>query len=136
MEKTYEKYLFKSYKDEIENLTVDSIKQKLINFESYCEKKLNCDKFQARLRYDQISNQYYLSYSLITSRKFKVANILQDYLNKIRTDFQYVVIGVHAFRIYSGGVVGNKIFVDTMVSESWLEQNFPEYLEKFETKEY
>ena len=60
MEKHYEKHLYESYKDEIEKLTVDSIKQKLIKFEEYCEKKLNCDKFLAWLRYDQVSNQYYL----------------------------------------------------------------------------
>lgn len=136
MKKHYEKTLFESYKNEIENLTIDSIKQKLIKFEKYCEEKLNCEELTIRLRYDQISSQYYLSYTVHVSRTFKVADVLQDYIKKIYCDFQYVVIGVQTYRIYSGKVIGTALHIHTMVSENWLKQNMPEYLENFKIIKY
>lgn len=136
MKKLYEKTLFESYKNEIENLTIDSIKQKLIKFEKYCEDKLNCEELKMRLRYDQISAQYYLSYVVHVSRKFKAADALQDYIKKIYVEFQYVLIGVQTYKVYSGKVIGNVLHIHTMVSENWLKQYMPEYLENFKIIKY
>ena len=124
-------------KDEL--LTIDKVKQDILTFEKSCEAKGEIDSVSAELYWNQLRQEFLLEYTMFIKGDFATAKSIINYLNSL-----YESHGVfhgaqvlNSFPVYEGTkkTIGYQINVYTMISEDWLKQHWPEYLEKFEDGE-
>lgn len=134
------KYYTKCLYPDMEVFTINDIKQKIIDFEAYF-KKQSYVRLQANLNFDRVNNQYHLCYYIDIPKSFRTAETMQDFVKKLNNTFKGILC-IHAEKAwYIDDITGQKknsshLIFYTTISENWLKEHWPEYLEKFETIDY